>query len=128
MRWLPIAFLSNCAFHCGPSRIRTHKKDCVACSISSVAETRDRALSFSREMDFIRWFSVAFLTNGVFIVTHRGIELRSVSPHAQTLHHGTYERVAPGYICWASIEQPYCESRFYVHARTLLTIVSDIYI
>ena len=37
----------------------------VAYSISSVAETRDRALSFSREVEFMGWFSIALLTNGL---------------------------------------------------------------
>ena len=35
--------------------------NCVAYSISSVAETRDRASRFSREVDFMRWFPVALL-------------------------------------------------------------------
>ena len=30
---------------------------------------------FSREVEFMMWFPVAFLTNGVFTVTHGGIEL-----------------------------------------------------
>ena len=42
---------------------------CVAFPISSPAETRDRALSFFREVDFMRSFPVAFLTNGIFVVT-----------------------------------------------------------
>ena len=51
-------------------------RSCVVCSISSVAETRDGVLrEFSREVEFMRWFPVAFLTNGVFIGTHGGIEL-----------------------------------------------------
>ena len=40
------------------------KLNSVTYSISIVAETRDRALSSSREVDFMRWFSVAFITNG----------------------------------------------------------------
>ena len=59
MRWFPVAFLAND----------------VTYSISSVAETRDRALSFSREVDLMRWFSVAFLANGVLKVTHGRNEL-----------------------------------------------------
>ena len=48
----------------------------VAYSISSVAETRDGALSyFSRKVEFTRWFPVAFLANGVLKVTRGGIEL-----------------------------------------------------
>ena len=47
---------------------------CVAYSISSVAETRDMALSFaSRDVEFMRWLPVASITNGVLKVTHRGI-------------------------------------------------------
>ena len=30
---------------------------------------------FSREIDFMRYFPVAFLANGIFIVTHAGFEL-----------------------------------------------------
>ena len=30
---------------------------------------------FSREVEFMRWFPIAFLTSGVFIVAHGGIEL-----------------------------------------------------
>ena len=37
--------------------------------------TIDRAMSFSREVNFMRWFPVACLTNGVVIVTHGGFEL-----------------------------------------------------
>ena len=48
---------------------------CVAYSISSVAEARDKARNFSREVELMRWFPAAFLTNGVFIVTPVGIEL-----------------------------------------------------
>ena len=57
---------------------------CVAYSISSVAETRDRALSFSRRVDITGCSPVAFLANGVFIVTRVGFELttRVTSPHA----------------------------------------------
>ena len=40
------------------------------------SKTRDRALSFSRKADFMR-LPVAFLTNGIFIVKHGGIELTS---------------------------------------------------
>ena len=40
----------------------------------SLAETRDRALSFSREVDFMRWFLVALLTIGVVIATRAGLE------------------------------------------------------
>ena len=50
-------------------------------------------------MDFLRWFPVAFLTNGVFIVTHGGIELTTpvlssshdpcVIEFSRPLHHGT---------------------------------------
>ena len=47
----------------------------VAYSISSVEETRDRAPSISREMEFMRWFPAAFLANGVLKVTYGGIEL-----------------------------------------------------
>ena len=35
--------------------------NCVACSILSLAETRNRALTFSREMDFMRWFPFFYL-------------------------------------------------------------------
>ena len=41
----------------------------------SVAETSDRDPSFlSAEVDLMRWFLIAFLTNGAFIVTHAGFE------------------------------------------------------
>ena len=30
---------------------------------------------FSRGVDFVKWFPVAFLTNGAFIVTQAGFEL-----------------------------------------------------
>ena len=54
----------------------TDKTYCVAYSISNVAETRDgMALSFFRVVEFMRWFPVAFLTNGVLKVTHGGIEV-----------------------------------------------------
>ena len=49
----------------------------VAYSISNVAETRDKALSCSREVESMRWCPVVFLTNGVLKVTHGGIELRA---------------------------------------------------
>ena len=49
--------------------------DYVANSILSVAEARDRTLSFFREVDFMRWFPAAFLANGAFIVIRGGIEL-----------------------------------------------------
>ena len=39
------------------------------------SKTRDRALSFSREVEFMTWFSVTFLANGVLKMTHGGIEL-----------------------------------------------------
>ena len=49
---------------------------CVAYSISSIAETRDRALSsFLGKVDFMRWFLIVFLTNGVSTVTHGGIKV-----------------------------------------------------
>ena len=35
--------------------------NCVAYSISSLTETRDRALSFSSEVDLEGWFPIAFL-------------------------------------------------------------------
>ena len=51
------------------------QNDCVAYLISSLAETRDRVLSyFSGEVNFTRWFPIAFLINGVFIVTRAGFE------------------------------------------------------
>ena len=54
----------------------THHDTCVACSISSVAETSDRAPGFSWGSGLdLRWFPVAFLANGVFIVTSAGFEL-----------------------------------------------------
>ena len=51
----------------------------LAYSILSVAETRDRTLEFlSRKVDFMRRFPVAFLTNGVSIVTRGEIELTTL--------------------------------------------------
>ena len=47
----------------------------VAYSISSVAEARDRALRFFRELDFVRWFPRCLPRHGVFIVPHVGFEL-----------------------------------------------------
>ena len=35
--------------------------------ISTVEETRDRALSFSRDVEFMRWFPVALLINSMLI-------------------------------------------------------------
>ena len=43
--------------------------------ISSVAETRDGALSSFLEVDLMKWFPVAFLTNGIFVVICVGCEL-----------------------------------------------------
>ena len=60
----------------------------VANSISSVAETRDKALSFSREMEFMKWFPVAFLINEVFkseTWRNRTDNPCVVSPHAKLL-------------------------------------------
>ena len=67
--------------------------NCLARSISNTAETRVGALSLGwREVDFMRWFSVAFLTNCVFIVTRvRRIRTHNpctMSPHAEPLHLG----------------------------------------
>ena len=45
-RCYPVAFLPDRVFI-------MNRKNCVAYSISRVAETRDRALSFSREVDFV---------------------------------------------------------------------------
>ena len=50
--------------------------NCFTYSISTVAETRNRALRLAREVEFMRWFPVAFLTNGAFKVTHGGRELK----------------------------------------------------
>ena len=47
---------------------------CVPYSMLSLAETRDRTLSFSREEDFMRWFLAALLTIGVVIATRAGLE------------------------------------------------------
>ena len=47
----------------------------VAYSISSLAETKDEALSFSREVEFMRGCPVGFVANGAFIVTSVGFEL-----------------------------------------------------
>ena len=49
----------------------------VAYSISSVAETRDRAMSFSREVEFMSWFPVAFLANCNFVMTRIGFDLKA---------------------------------------------------
>ena len=63
-------------------------KNCIAYSISSVPETGDRALSFSREVEFMGWFPVAFLTNGVFLkVTNGGIELTTSVLRVRVLNH-----------------------------------------
>ena len=43
-----------------------YKKKFLAYSISSSAETRDRALSFSWEVESAGWLPVAFLVNSVF--------------------------------------------------------------
>ena len=51
--------------------------NCVAYSILNVAETRDMALNFSREVDFMIWFLVTSLTNGVFIMTSAKFELKT---------------------------------------------------
>ena len=56
-------------------------------TILSVAETRDRALGFSREVEFVRWFPVAFLTGGISIVTHGGIELTTPVLWVRMLNH-----------------------------------------
>ena len=43
----------------------------------------------------MRWFPVAFLTSGLFIMTRAGLAsiLRVMSPHVEPLHHGiTYCR------------------------------------
>ena len=48
--------------------------NCVAYSISSVAESIDWALSFSRKVYFKRKFPVAFLANGGFVTTRPGLE------------------------------------------------------
>ena len=42
-----------------------NNRTCVTYSILSIAETRDRDLSVSRELEFMRWFPVAFLTKSV---------------------------------------------------------------
>ena len=78
LRWIYVqSALSNSSSLGNRKNIRitksSHYCNCIAYSISSVAEARDRALSFSREAEFMRWFPVAFLTNGVLKVTHGGI-------------------------------------------------------
>ena len=50
-------------------------RDCTERSISSLAETSSMALSFSREVDFVRWVPVALPTIDVSIVKRAGVEL-----------------------------------------------------
>ena len=50
----------------------------MAYSISSIAEAGERALSFSREIDFYEMDSRC-LTNGAFIVTHGGMKLATAA-------------------------------------------------
>ena len=38
---------------------------------------RQGSESFTRKVDFTRWFSIAFLINGVFIATRVGFELKT---------------------------------------------------
>ena len=58
---LASSILNHAALH---SRFRAEQKP----------ETGLRVFSTPREVDFMRWFPVAFLTNGVLKVTHGGIE------------------------------------------------------
>ena len=51
---------------------------CVAYSISRIVQPETGLWLFAREVDFMRWFPVAFLTDGVFIVTRAGIELTTL--------------------------------------------------
>ena len=64
----PWVIESNAFLFPKPSLSDYTKFDCIAYSISREAETRDRALSFSRKDDYMRWFSVVFLTNGVVLL------------------------------------------------------------
>ena len=42
---------------------------------------------FPREVDFMRWHPVAFLTNGVLKVTHGGIELTTPALRVRMINH-----------------------------------------
>ena len=59
----------------------------AAYSISSVAETIDRAPSSLQEREFKRWFPVAFLANSVFVVTRAGFELTTPVLRVRKLNH-----------------------------------------
>ena len=45
--------------------------------------------SISREVEFMRWFPAAFLTNGVLKMTHGGIELTTPVLLVRLLNHYT---------------------------------------
>ena len=66
----------------------------VAYSISSVAETRDRALSFSREVEFMGGFPLPFSPMVFKSDTWRNRTDNPcvVSPHAKPLRHQIYSR------------------------------------
>ena len=66
---LLLKFNSRQTLKCLPRRLlKMLHNCCLAYSISSVAEMRDR------EVDFVGGFTVASLTNGVFIGTRAGFE------------------------------------------------------
>ena len=56
------------------SSCRQHSLYCIH-DFEHSRSQRQGSEFFLGEVDFMRWFPVAFLTNGAFIVRHRGIEL-----------------------------------------------------
>ena len=60
-------------------------------SVSKVGKPVTRLWAFPRKMDLMRRFSVAFLTNGVLIVTRLGFEFATSTIWARTLNHYTNE-------------------------------------
>ena len=61
----------------------------ISISISSVATTKDRTVSFSREEDFMRWFPVAFPSNCAFVMTWAGFELATTALRVRSLNQYT---------------------------------------
>ena len=65
MRWFPVAFLTHGVFIV----TRAVSFYCDTCRngvfIVTRAETRGRALSFLREVEFMRWFPVAYSISSV---------------------------------------------------------------
>ena len=91
-KWLLIASIIILSIHVVlGGHLAMRNMCCVAYSVLSAAEPETGLGVFSREVDFMKWFPVAFLTKGAFFVMHGGMELPTLTLRVRMLNHYTTE-------------------------------------